>query len=95
MFSARLTALSSALSFIAGAVLIICIWSYVERGEQIATQKQALADRKKVTDVVQDRADNEEKVTNEKEKRIKRLGQTGRNTPMSPAVRAAIDSLHR
>jgi len=95
MFSVRLTALSSALSFIAGAVPVLCIWSYIERGETIATQKQALADRKKVTDVVQDRADNEEKVTNEKEKRIKRLGQTGRNTPMSPAVRAAIDSLHR
>lgn len=94
MFSLRLTALSSAVSFIAGVLVTLAVWNYIERGKTIEAQKNAMASKDAVIEIVSDRGKTEEELNNAKEKRIKNLGDTGRNGGMCPAVRAAIDGLY-
>jgi len=95
MFFPRLTALSFIAAFLFGVASTLSVWSYIERGRTIKEQQDGLASRKAITDIVQDRATNEEEITNEKDSRIKAIDGIGKNNPMSPAIRAAIDSLYK
>lgn len=97
MFSIRLTALSCAAAFIAGTASTLAVWNYIERGRTIEDQKLRMSSKDKVIELVTDRSKTEEKITNDKDARIKKLDEKFRTQHdlMSPAVRAAIDSLHK
>lgn len=96
MLSLRLTALSCAASFLAGAFVVLFIWSYVNRGERIEAQKRAMASKDNAIELIDNKATNEQGITDARDDRKRKLEQAvpeARQQPMSPAVRAAIDSL--
>lgn len=82
-------------SFVAGAALVGSVWAFIERGEIIDALTASNKSKTAVITVVQKKATKEKEITDDREKRIERLEQVVKdhNAPMSPAVRAAIDSL--
>lgn len=95
MFSLRLTALSSLASFLAGVLCCLAVWNYIERGKTIESQRLSMESKDKVIELVIDKSKAEEKITNEKDRKIKSLDSVDKKSGMCPAVRAAIDSLHQ
>lgn len=79
--------------------ILVCIfiWSWYKRGEEIADLKESVKSKQAVVDLTAERQVREVEIGKDAESRIESLEQEyGRdNRPMSPAVRAAIDSLHK
>ena len=90
-----LTALKYIASFLSGALIVGLIWSYVERGYKIDKLEASNKSKTAVIGLVTERGKDEKKITEGKDERIKELGKKieDKTVPMSPAVRAAIDSL--
>lgn len=83
-------------------VAILCVaicwfvWSWYKRGQDIADLKESLKSKQAVVDLTSGRQVREVEISNDTDKKIESLEKEyGRdNRPMSPAVRAAIDSLY-
>lgn len=104
---ATVTAWTKALDFfrkywthilLAVAVAAVCwfVWSWYERGKEIEAYKQSGKSKDAVIDLTSERQVREVEIGNEADEKIEALEKDygGDTDRMSPAIRAAIDSLY-
>lgn len=81
---------------IAAAFILWFVWSWFELRKERDAWKDAADAKDAVVEITDNRRVREEEINNEADERINDLEQNTKepNAPMSPAVRAAIDSLY-
>ncbi len=73
------------------------VWSWHDRGERLDKLKESNKSKDTVNQIVSDRVVREVEIATDADKKIQELTTKhgASTTPMSPAIRDAIDSLHR